>query len=672
MEEVEPEVDQRARQGAALEPQVLLVQVPAARPGHDHRHVVGVLDGVVPALGRRQLEGAADGVEEVDLATDDVAPVRGVGVLEVGEPHLRPGVQRVDRHLALGGPGDLHPPVAQVRRHLRHLPLPVAHLAGLVEEVEPAGAGDLLASLRARGQQLVAPGPEPPLQLPHERQGLGGQDRRAALDLRAVHREGLLCHGGLPSLRPAGRHAGRGLEVVGWLLVLPPVVGLSVSRSSAGLTTGPRLSAMEASISASAPGVAVRDRPLWKRTWLVVLVLGLTAFVAFVVWRGASTVYYVVMAWFIALAMEPAVAKLATRMRRGLATGVVMIVAGLALLGFVAAFGALFVNQLVEFAQALPDVAADALAWFNRVTGSNFTFENLLDEVGISTGDLAGYAQDVALYLVGLVVGLVSSAFGVFVMLFFVFYISAGMPSLRTWLARRMNPGMQVPFLAAWDLTKIKVGGYIAARIVLASINSVCSGIVFALIGLPYWLPLALWTGLVAQFIPNIGTYISIALPVLVGLTSDNPMLGVYVLIWGIAYQQVENLTIEPRISARAVDLHPAVSFGSALLGAQLFGLSGALLGVPVAATVMAMLEIYKRRYELSATTEERVAVLVAPRSERGEGRDTAEPVTVAAREVDEPRPDHGPREATTGSAAPDEPAGAQVHRREVTAPRED
>jgi predicted PurR-regulated permease PerM len=127
---------------------------------------------------------------------------------------------------------------------------------------------------------------------------------------------------------------------------------------------------------------------------------------------------------------------------------------------------------------------------------------------------------------------------------------------------------------------------------------------------------------MVAQFVPNVGTYIAIALPVLVGLTSDEPILGVYVLIWGIAYQQVENLTIEPRISARAVALHPAVSFGAALLGAQLFGISGALLGVPVAATAMAMLEIYKRRYELTPETEERVAALVAPSAERawGEG----------------------------------------------------
>ena len=203
---------------------------------------------------------------------------------------------------------------------------------------------------------------------------------------------------------------------------------------------------MEASVTASAPR-GLRDRPFWHRTWLVVGVLVLTAFIAFVLWKGASTIYYVVMAWFLALAMEPAVAKLATRMKRGLATGVVMIVAGLALVAFAAAFGALLVNQLVEFAKAVPGIAADALEWVNRVTGSSFTFENILDEVGISTGDLAGYAQEVALYLLTVVVGLVSSAFGVFVLLFFVFYISAGMPRLRTWAKMSMAWAVVIFFL---------------------------------------------------------------------------------------------------------------------------------------------------------------------------------------------------------------------------------
>jgi predicted PurR-regulated permease PerM len=394
---------------------------------------------------------------------------------------------------------------------------------------------------------------------------------------------------------------------------------------------------------------------LTRRSWLVVGVVVLTLFVAFVVWRGASTIYYVLMAWFVALAMEPAVSKLATRMKRGLATGVVMLLVGVGFAVFVWIFGSLFVDQVKSFIGALPEIADNALAWFNRVTGSNFTFDTILDRLGVTPGDIAAYADDVALGVLNVIGAILSGFFGLFILLFFVFYVSAGMPRLRQWIARRMRPDLQVPFLAAWDLTGIKVGGYIAARVVLAAVNSILSGIVFALIGLPYWLPLALWTGIVAQFVPNVGTYISIAFPVLVGLTSSEPILGVYVLIWGIAYQQVENLTIEPRISARAVDLHPAVSFGAALLGAQLFGLSGALLGVPVAATVMAMLEIYKRRYELTPQTEERVAALVAPSADRAWGDRDDE-------DDEDHQPPQTPDAGASGPLPPAPPADTGTH----------
>ena len=348
-----------------------------------------------------------------------------------------------------------------------------------------------------------------------------------------------------------------------------------------------------------------------RRVWVVVGVLLVVAFLGFVLWRGGTTVFYVVMGWFAALAMEPAVSRLTRWMPRAAATGLVMVAVLLAVVGFLWAFGSLLVDQLAALVEAAPDIATDVLAWVNRVTGSDFTFDRLLETAGLSGGGLTAYAQDLAIGLLGVVAAVLSAAFGLFVIAFFAFYISAGMPALRNWLAQRMPPRVQVPFLTAWELARVKVGGYIAARVVLASINVVASGIVFALLGLPYWLPLALWTGIVAQFIPNVGTYISIALPALVGFTSGEPLLGVWVLAWGIAYQQVENLTFEPRISARAVDVHPAVSFASALLGAQLFGLPGALMGVPVAATIMAMLEIYQRRYELAPETEHQVARLV-------------------------------------------------------------
>ena len=64
-------------------------------------------------------------------------------------------------------------------------------------------------------------------------------------------------------------------------------------------------------------------------------------------------------------------------------------------------------------------------------------------------------------------------------------------------------------------------------------------------------------------------------------------------------YQQIENLTIEPKISAKAVDVNPAVSFGAVLLGAALFGVAGAFLAVPVVAMLLALLNIYGHRYDL-------------------------------------------------------------------------
>jgi predicted PurR-regulated permease PerM len=149
-------------------------------------------------------------------------------------------------------------------------------------------------------------------------------------------------------------------------------------------------------------------------------------------------------------------------------------------------------------------------------------------------------------------------------------------------------------------LTVQKTGGYVGARVVLALVSGVCSGIVFALIGLPYWLPLAMWTGIVAQFVPTIGTSLAVTLPALVGALSPNPWLGAIALAWGLLYQQVENLTLEPRISARAVDVNPAVSFGAVLMGTALFGIAGAFLAVPVVAMLLALVSIYAKRYDLA------------------------------------------------------------------------
>ncbi|HEX2808236.1 MAG TPA: AI-2E family transporter, partial [Kineosporiaceae bacterium] len=208
-------------------------------------------------------------------------------------------------------------------------------------------------------------------------------------------------------------------------------------------------------------------------------------------------------------------------------------------------------------------------------------------------------ANEVVGGIVGLLGSVVGALFSLFTFTLLTFYLSADGPRLKRWIAGLLPARAQRLFVSVWDLTTVKTGGYMAARVVLAAINGGTSALVFLLIGMPSWLALGIWTGLVAQFVPTIGTYISIVLPVLVGLLSPHPWVGVAALIWAVLYQQVENLTLEPRISARAVNIHPGVAFASVLLGSALFGVAGALLAVPVCAILLSVLDIYVARQDL-------------------------------------------------------------------------
>jgi predicted PurR-regulated permease PerM len=338
---------------------------------------------------------------------------------------------------------------------------------------------------------------------------------------------------------------------------------------------------------------------VWRVGLVVLALLGLAFFIQFLLEDGGGVLFVILMAWFAALAMAPLVQRMSKYMKRGLATIIVMVAFLLFAAFFLFAFGNLLVDQLVQLALEVPNVIAQALAWANERLGTAYEFNDILALFDVQTADLALYAGEIAITILGFVTSLVGSIFSIFTFGLFLFYFSAQLPQFQRWVASLFPERAQEFVMNVWRLTSEKTGGYIGARVILASINSATTAVVFLLIDMPYWLPLALWTGIVAQFVPTIGTYISIALPVLVGLLSENPYVGLLALAWAIVYQQVENLTIEPRISAKAVNVNPAVAFGSVLIGASLFGVAGAFLAIPVTAMLLSLLDIYGKRYTL-------------------------------------------------------------------------
>jgi predicted PurR-regulated permease PerM len=340
-------------------------------------------------------------------------------------------------------------------------------------------------------------------------------------------------------------------------------------------------------------------RNIWRIGFIALAIVAIGLLISFLVEDGGGVFFIILMAWFASIAMEPAVSRLARRMKRGFATAIVMVSVVLFLIIFGAAFGNLLIKQIAELIQALPGLLDNAIAWVNQQTNSSYEVTDLWNQLNITPAQSAMYATEVLSGVIGIIGSLAISFFGLFTFGLFAFYLSADAPRFRRYVASLFAPKFQPRVTQIWDITALKTGNYVAARIILATINGTTSALVFWIIGMPSWLALGIWTGLVAQFVPTIGTYIAIALPVLVGLLSDNPWVGVLALIWALIYQQVENLTLEPRISARAVNVHPAVAFASVMLGAALFGVAGALLAIPVAAMIMSLVDIWQLRYEV-------------------------------------------------------------------------
>ncbi len=346
--------------------------------------------------------------------------------------------------------------------------------------------------------------------------------------------------------------------------------------------------------------IVLDRRNVVRASWGIVFVVACAAIGRWILADAGALIFTLTMAWIASIALDPAVSKLARHMKRGFATILVMLAVIIGTFLFLLMFGQLLAGQLAEFVKGVPALVDSLINWLNNTFDMKLDPRTVLDSVNLSPDQIRQISTELAGGLLGVVVSVLSAFFSTFTLGLFTFYFSADAPRLRRWIARLFPPRQQAVVVTVWDLAVQKTGGYVAARVVLAGICGSITAIFFLIIAMPYWLLLGIWTGVVAQFVPTIGTYIAIALPVFIGLTSPDPYKGLLALAFALVYQQIENLTIEPQISAKAVDLHPAVSFAAVMLGASLFGVAGALVGVPMAALILSLFEIYSHKYEVA------------------------------------------------------------------------
>jgi len=355
-------------------------------------------------------------------------------------------------------------------------------------------------------------------------------------------------------------------------------------------------------MSETPEGSPVPDRmPRW--IWRAVFVFWLgflgTIVIRYVYDRLFSLLVLLLVALFLSLAIEPGAAKLAARgWKRGSATLLILLTVTFLVIGFVVAIGTLVATQAADLAQNSDRYVNRTVDFLNDNLGTNIDAQRVNDSIQEPDGAVQRFIrgqQGEALQLSVTALGLLLQGFSV---LLFSFYLVADGPRMRRSICSRLSPARQERVLATWELAIDKTGGYLYSRALLALVSSLVHWIAFQSLGTAAPVALAVWVGLISQFIPVIGTYIAGVLPVLITFI-DSPPKALIVIVVIIVYQQLENFLVAPRVTARTMEIHPAIAFASAIAGGALLGPVGAVLGLPVAAMTVALVAASGERHDV-------------------------------------------------------------------------
>jgi predicted PurR-regulated permease PerM len=318
----------------------------------------------------------------------------------------------------------------------------------------------------------------------------------------------------------------------------------------------------------------------------VVLIVVASALALYVIYLLRTPITWLVIAAFIAVAASGPVNYFSRSMRRGLAIALVYLL----LLLVPILLGALMippiVSQAEELANNVPQYADDVQTFVE----DNETLANLNQDYDI-TGKIQDAAQDLpsrigdaTQVLADIGVGVVNSIFAAVTILILSVFMVAGGPRWREQILASQPPERESRLRRAFEHITAAIANYVGGALLQATIAGISAFIVLEILGAPFAAPLAL---LVALFdlIPVVGATIAAVLVAVVMLFVNFPIALIVWVIYAIVYQQVENYLIQPQIQKRAVAIEPFVILVAVLFGSTLFGVLGAILAIPAAAT---------------------------------------------------------------------------------------
>ena len=316
---------------------------------------------------------------------------------------------------------------------------------------------------------------------------------------------------------------------------------------------------------------------------------GLAAIALGMAISNVSTVLvYIAFALFIALGLNPLVELL---QRGGLkrAWSIVIVCVGVAvvLAGILLLIIPTVVDQVAQFVRSIPErIAAfessDAYLWLSEQFG---------DQVGAFLDDAQRFLTNpVNLAVIGggvlqVGVNIATAMSGVLIVVVLSLYFLASLPSMKVALVRLAPARSRQRVLGLAETIAASIGSYLGGMVILALINAGVSFLLHLALGLPFPQLMAVLAFCVT-LIPLVGSVVFWVVATAFALIT-NPVTAVIFAIAYLVYMQLEAYILTPRVMSRAIEVPGLLVVIGALVGGTLLGLLGALVAIPVTASIL-------------------------------------------------------------------------------------
>jgi predicted PurR-regulated permease PerM len=359
------------------------------------------------------------------------------------------------------------------------------------------------------------------------------------------------------------------------------------------------------------------------------MVVAAVLVVAWFMWQARGALIPFLVGGVLAYILAPLVERLARvmpfyRARRELARTLAILIV------YVSGFGALFaagaviipavIDETTTFVDNIPTYVEQARAQAERWTDlyrqrvpleMQERVELAIQDLGASLG---AYGQQALSRSFGILQSTFGLFFGYIIIPFWLFYVLKDRhqigPAIKEWFP----PGLRNDVDQCIRIIQRVLGSYIRAQLTLGLFIGTTTTIGLFLLGVDYFIILGIIAG-VTELIPIIGPILG-AIPAIIVVLATEPEKTIWVILFYVGIQQLENVVLVPRIQGNAVEIHPAVIIVLLAIAQQVAGFGGMLIVVPLAAVSRDLFKyIYSRLREREAElAAERAIRLPRPR----------------------------------------------------------